>query len=311
MPAAHRRKKKAVTMDESSDGTLDTNRAYVASRKYTKEEKDAEENRKSGRKRPALTLRVVISLLTALIVLVVAAATFSITYTQGLASSEALGERLTTTLATAAMIRIEERFDVPAQVMGSVYQQFQREGMMLPSDSADPMGVLTRFRDTMLTGLLTLSGGTLSGFLMDDGSSITLQKYGNATHPNMLFSYRGSAKNVDPAVGCCHDYIVDEFDLSDSMRRYPTSVLRNPLDNVNRLPIFQTGKCLLQNSPTATWQNVQYVDAADPPVNAIPTLRAMRRASHSETKSAPIANTTETITSPSTAGSSPGTCSSP
>jgi hypothetical protein len=238
--------------------------------------------RRASRGRPVLSLRIVVSLLTAVIVLIVATITFAITYVTGAQSTEDMGGRFAASVADAGRMRFAATFTEPIKMQSALAAEFLRNSYTLPTDDAD--GGDFELLDRVLQGviMIPLTMGdliTTSVITFDDGSAVTQLVYRNGTH-DLIQLFRSNAKFItNSTTRCCARVKLDEYVLP-SMTRVPNPVARFPVANDFRSSNYPQIRAVLSASSEGSWGTPLYTESTVPPTYAIPTARGLRNATH-------------------------------
>jgi class 3 adenylate cyclase len=226
-------------------------------------------------KRPALTLRVVIGIFSAFIVLFVAATTFAITYTQSLATVEAIGRRYALSIVDAGRIRVEDFFAIPAAQAVTVARAMRQDFARLPSDDPTDFGVLQKAVDYLLSTILFDPSVTSTAFtLFDDGSVVTAR----FSTPALLEVSLTNGRTLNGTTGCC------AFGYSD-MLNFPAMTLaraRTSFANYSdaRVALYSVVRPILAGGEFGVWQPAVYYRNMAPPVYAMPAMYPMRNRTH-------------------------------
>jgi class 3 adenylate cyclase len=238
------------------------------------------DGRRPPARRPRFTLKMAVSLLTAVCVLVVASITFAVTYTTGAKSTEDMGARFATSIADAARIRIEDMFAEPVRLQQALVSHVLEGGYMLPSDDPTDFDVLERLSLALDVAALSLrSSLALATMLFDDGSAVNQVIFFNGSQ-QISQRFRGNARFITNATTkCCVAYRVDEFVLPSMTRTTLNPVLQFPTADA-RIDGFVQAKSLLSTGTFGLWLNPVYIEVLDPHAYAWPAAMALRNRTH-------------------------------
>jgi class 3 adenylate cyclase len=123
------------------------------------------------------SLRLVIGLLCAGVVLVVAAITLAITYSVSLSTVRDIGKKHSLSLAITARVQVQAYFDMPTQHLDTLAGVFKQDDMFMPSD--DPLQGQPGRQDRLFYMLYTASGSndfnySAIGYIFEDASGAVM-----------------------------------------------------------------------------------------------------------------------------------------
>jgi hypothetical protein len=123
------------------------------------------------------SLRLVIGLLCAGVVLVVAAITLAITYSVSLSTVRDIGKKHSLSLAITARVQVQAYFDMPTQHLDTLAGVFKQDDMFMPSD--DPLQGQPGRQDRLFYMLYTASGSndfnySAIGYIFEDASGAAM-----------------------------------------------------------------------------------------------------------------------------------------
>jgi class 3 adenylate cyclase len=230
--------------------------------------------------RPLCSLKMVVSALTAVIVLVVASITFAITYTTGAKSTEDMGASFATSVVDAARIRVEDMFAEPVRQQQALVTQFLHDGYMLPSDDPTDFDVLEKMTQSLEVVTLRRMVA-VNNLWFDDGSAIfqTIVSGENASS-QVIYLFRSNARFItNSTTKCCSAYRADEYVLPDMTRRTTNPEPRFSLADA-RGEGFVGAKRFLANTDRGLWMLPTYVDSISPPAYTLPVVMSVRNRTH-------------------------------
>jgi class 3 adenylate cyclase len=240
---------------------------------------DAEEALIGKRSRPKLTMRFVIGMFSAFIVLAVSAVTFAITYTSSLSTVESIGNSYARSLVETARSQVEAAFNVPASHLLAMQLEGKQEGLYsFPSEDPTDFTVLQRASDRLYSMLLQMPDTLfLSHFIFDDGSRASVGRPTAISVPIFAKFMMNSRTITDTTTRCCGIGLSQGW-LYPGMARYPGTLTQVLTDS--RIAAYTTPRrFLLTMMNGGIWGTVTYNTQVTPPQFALPAICPVHNAS--------------------------------
>jgi class 3 adenylate cyclase len=206
---------------------------------------------------PLLSMRSVVSAMSAALVVIVVTVTFTTTYFTGLAAIDAVGRSYALAVVGAARYQSESYFDFPARRMESIATVMKQPGFVLPVDDPTEYGVLNRTTELMMGFQLeSRDRMQFANVIFDDGSRATTQMVagGQVVARSMI-----SAKFItNLTTQCCGRRAVIEHFVANMSRNIGDPFVADALLEDARVGLYQTIRALLFGARNGLWQPPAY-----------------------------------------------------
>jgi class 3 adenylate cyclase len=225
------------------------------------------------KRRPPLTLSIVIGTLSAFTVVVVAAITFAITYTSSLDSIDNVGRHYCASIVDAGRLQVEDLFTRTVTVGKTVSRIHQQPGFTVPSEDPTRWTVIEKAADITFAARLSNPEITTSSLIYDDGSVLDYLVYFNGALMNILTSNTVTLGTTGASLFRQREVYLTNMSAPRTMF-YPTPSMGDA-----RPTAYGTIRGLLAFSTTGLWQSAAFYEDPQKSFFSVPLIYPIRNQS--------------------------------